>query len=130
MEIFFAARIKGTAYGTHISIDMELIDESSVGGYEEILPGIGLLFKDSIEDTFKQGSFFVKKAMIDNYDAIKNEIITPGVFYIIKATADRVDYDPIVFYGATIKWLNEYLHTDINIPEYTYNRETRTFGIR
>jgi hypothetical protein len=130
MEISFSTLVKGAGVGTHVNVDFELIDANLVTNYEQILPGIGLLFNEDIEDLYRQGGIYIKKAIIENFDAINDKIANSQVLFVAKATADRVDYQPIAFLGATIKWLNEYFGSEIKIPEYSYNSETRTFGIK
>ncbi len=129
MEVFFATLIKGAGVGTHVRVEFDVFVASTIDLYEEINPQIGILFNETIEDIFKEGGVFIKKAILDHFNEIKSKIETPIVLYISKVSADRVDYEPIAFFGATIMWLNEYFGTDMKIPEYTYDRSTRTFGI-
>jgi hypothetical protein len=125
MEIVFATHSKG--YGTHVVFTVDLVDAVSVNGYEVVSPNIGLLFKSDIENIYKDGGIHIKKAILDNIDMVRLEISSPKVLYVTSAAADRVDYDPIAFYGATIKWLNEYFRLNIPQPIYVYDRVKRAF---
>lgn len=108
---------------------MNLIDAKLADCHDEIAPGIGLLFDENVDDTFKKGIGYIKKAMVDNVDIFVGKIEKPKVFLVSNVAADRVDYQPIALLGATIKWLNEFFELEIAMPKYTYDRENRVFSV-
>lgn len=127
MQIKFRTSDKG--FGLFLYLNIEILSENEFCS-EEIDTNINFAFDDSIALGFKQGFFFLKKAIRDNIVQIKNYIKSPITIKLVSVDSNPAHYQHEAFYGATILLLNQIFNINLQEPKYTYESKSKKFEVR